>query len=286
MPTDLFYNTGIQTYVWMLTNRKEDQRLGKVQLIDASGERFWKSMRKSLGSKRREIPDNARKEIVKLYSEMLNGDSDWGEYSKIFDTTDFAYREVRVERPLKLNFQFNDERLEPLKAEKSFLKLSEQEQEALLQSLSTNVPTELFKNRDAFEKALKRALSPLDFTVPAPLKKSILSALSEKDETADVCKKSNGAIEADSDLRDHELVPVKEDWKGYIEREVSPFVPDAWVDESHTDPTDGEVGRVGYEINFNRYFYQYVPPRPVVEIDEELKTLEAEIANLLKGVAA
>jgi type I restriction enzyme M protein len=114
LPTDLFYNTGIQTYVWMLTNRKQDQRLGKVQLIDASGERFWNSMRKSLGSKRREISDDARNEIVKMYSQMLNGNSGWGEYSKIFDVADFAYREVRVERPLKLNFQFNAERLESI----------------------------------------------------------------------------------------------------------------------------------------------------------------------------
>ena len=286
LPTDLFYNTGIQTYVWMLTNRKQDQRLGKVQLIDASGERFWNSMRKSLGSKRREISDDARNEIVKMYSQMLNGNSGWGEYSKIFDVADFAYREVRVERPLKLNFQFNAERLELLKAEKAFIRLSDEEQTALLEALSTDVPTELFKNREIFEKALKKALSPLDFNIPAPLKKAILSSLSEKDETADVCKKSNGTIEADSDLRDHELVPLKEDWKDYISREVKPFVPDAWVDESHTDPTDGEVGRVGYEINFNRYFYQYVPPRPVAEIDEELKTLEAEIASLLKGIAA
>ena len=114
LPTALSYNTGIQTYVWMLTNRKQDQRLGKVQLIDASGERFWNSMRKSLGSKRREISDDARNEIVKMYSQMLNGNSGWGEYSKIFDVADFAYREVRVERPLKLNFQFNAERLESI----------------------------------------------------------------------------------------------------------------------------------------------------------------------------
>jgi len=286
LPTDLFYNTGIQTYVWMLTNRKEEKRLGKVQLIDASGERFWKSMRKSLGSKRREIPDDARKEIVRLYSEMLNGNSDWGEYSKIFDTTDFAYREVRVERPLKLNFQFSAERLKLLKQEKPFLRLSTEEQGKLLQALSTNVPTELFKNRDEFEQELKEVLRPLDFNISAPLKKSIISALSEKDETADICKKPNGTIEADSDLRDHELVPLNEDWKDYIEREVKPFVPEAWVDEEHTDPTDGEVGRIGYEINFNRYFYKYVPPRPVTEINAELKELESEIAQLLKGVAA
>ena len=140
--------------------------------------------------------------------------------------------------------------------------------------------------RDVFEKALKKALKDVDVKISAPLKKAILSALSEKDDTAEACTDAKGNIEADSDLRDHELVPLKEDWQDYVEREVKPFVPDAWVDESHKDAGDGQTGRVGYEINFNRYFYKYVPPRPVAEIDEELKTLEAEIANLLKGVAA
>lgn len=283
LPTDLFYNTGISTYVWMLTNKKDEKRRGKVQLIDASSERFWQSMRKSLGSKRREIPESARQETVKIYNEMLNGKAGMGEYSKIFDNADFAYREIRIERPLKLNFQASPERLERLKLEKTFLKLAVEEQEALLSALS-KLPTDLFKNRDAFEKVLGKTLKGLD--IKAPLKKSILSALSERDETADACTDKDGNIEADSELRDHELVPLKEDWKAYVAREVTPFVPDAWVDESYKDITDKKVGRVGYEINFNRYFYKYVPPRPVTEIDEELKKLEAEIANLLKGVAA
>ena len=157
LPTDLFYNTGIQTYVWMLTNKKDETRQGKVQLIDASSERFWQSMRKSLGSKRREIPENARQEIVKIYNQMLNGESGWGEYSKIFDAEDFGYREIRVERPLKLNFQFSPERIDILKQDKNFLKLEMTEQEELLQALSTNVPTDLFKSRDVFEKALNKA---------------------------------------------------------------------------------------------------------------------------------
>ena len=111
LPTDLFYNTGIQTYVWLLSNRKPTDRRRKVQLIDASGERFWKSMRKSLGSKRREIPETARKEVVRIYADMLNGNGESGEFSKTFDTTDFGYREIRVERPLQLNFQVAPERI-------------------------------------------------------------------------------------------------------------------------------------------------------------------------------
>ena len=122
LPTDLFYNTGIQTYVWLLTNRKPKNRQGKVQLIDASGERFWKSMRKSLGSKRREITDEARAEIVRLYAGFLNSESGQDDVSKIFDTTDFGYREIRVERPLKLNFQVSDERLARLVEQKAICK--------------------------------------------------------------------------------------------------------------------------------------------------------------------
>lgn len=280
LPTDLFYNTGIQTYVWMLTNKKDEKRRGKVQLIDASSERFWQSMRKSLGNKRREIPEGSRQEVVKIYNEMLNGKSGMGEYSKIFSNADFAYREIRVERPLKLNFQFAPERIERLKVDKAFIKLDEGEQKEIYKTLMAQKAS-LFKNRDAFEKALDKAVK-----VKGPVRKAILAALSEKDDAADICTDKDGRVEADSDLRDHELVPLKEDWKEYVAREVAPFVPDAWVDESYRDATDKKVGRVGYEINFNRYFYKYVPPRPVEKIDEELKSLEAEIADLLKGVAA
>jgi type I restriction enzyme M protein len=285
LPTDLFYNTGIQTYVWMLTNKKDEKRRGKVQLIDASGERFWQSLRKSLGSKRREITDQAREEVVKIYHELLNGEAGWGEFSKIFSTTEFGYREIRIERPLKLNFECSAERMELLKLEKAFIKLTDAEQQELLQALAT-LPQKQFKNRDMFEKELKKALKALSFKISAPMNKVIMAALSEKDEEADICKDVKGNVEADSDLRDHELVPLAEDWQDYVEREVKPFVPDAWVDESHRDAADCKIGRVGYELNFNRYFYKYVPPRPVAEIDNELKTLEAEIANLLKEVAA
>jgi type I restriction enzyme M protein len=286
LPTDLFYNTGIQTYVWLLTNRKSNGRRGKVQLIDASSERFWKLMRKSLGSKRREIPENARNEIVRIYSEMLNGGGDYGEFSKIFDTTDFGYREIRVERPLRLNFQANPEHIARLAEEKGIAKLYETEREDLLDGLGSHLPTEIFRNRGEFEKVLNRALREIGTRIAAPVKKAILSALSERDETADVCFDGDGKPEPDTDLRDHELVPLKEDWQDYVVREVMPFVPDAWVDESYSDEQDRRVGRVGYEINFNRYFYNFVPPRPLAEIDGELKALEAEIAGLLKEVAA
>ncbi|OOY11637.1 restriction endonuclease subunit M [Thioclava marina] len=284
LPTDLFYNTGIQTYVWLLTNRKDKDRRGKVQLIDASGERFWKSMRKSLGSKRREIPQEATEEIARIYHDMLNGNSDWADVSKIFETTDFGYREIRVERPLKLAFSVTPEGLEALREAKPFAKLDEDEQARVLEALEGLPVGERWLSRNKFEKALSGALRAAGVKLGAPVKKAVLSALSERDEDAEVCTDKNGNPEPDTDLRDHELVPLNEDWRAYVQREVLPFVPDAWVDESYTDAQDGGVGRVGYEINFNRYFYKYVPPRPLEEIDAELKALEAEIAGLLQEV--
>lgn len=285
LPTDLFYNTGIQTYVWLLTNRKATERRGKVQLIDASGETFWKSMRKSLGSKRREIPDDARHEIVRLYADFLNGENGASDVSKIFDTTDFGFREIRVERPLRLNFQASEERIEKLEAAKAFEKLDDGDKDVILEAIRT-LPGELFTNRDLFQTALDKTLKAAGVKAGASVKKTILSALSERDEDADICTDKDGNPEPDTELRDHELVPLKEDWRDYVDREVIPFAPDAWVNERHRDASDGEVGRVGYEINFNRYFYQFVPPRPLKTIDEELRNLEAEIAALLKKVAA
>lgn len=131
LPTDLFYNTGISTYVWLLTNRKPAARRGKMQLIDASGERFWKSMPKSLGSKRREIPDEARHEIVRLYADFLNGESGQEDVSKIFETADFGYREIRVERPLRLNFQASKDRIARLRHDKIFQKLAANERKEI-----------------------------------------------------------------------------------------------------------------------------------------------------------
>ncbi|MDE0508268.1 MAG: class I SAM-dependent DNA methyltransferase [Gammaproteobacteria bacterium] len=284
LPTDLFYNTGIQTYVWLLTNRKSPNRSGKVQLIDASGESFWKPLRKSLGSKRREIPDEARHEIVRIYADFLNGESDDSEVSKVFDTTDFGYREIRVERPLKLNFQVNDERLALLAAQKPFAKLEDAERAAVEAALRT-IGGQLFTNRDVFEKVLTKSLKEAGVKIRALVKKVILAALAERDEVADVCNDKHGNPEPDPTLRDHELVPLTEDWRDYVKREVEPFVSDAWVDQDYRDARDSKVGRAGYEINFNRYFYRYVSPRPLEEINTEFRVLEEDIADLLKEIA-
>ena len=150
-------------------------------------------------------------------------------------------------------------------------------QEEILSVLRSLPPDKVWKNREAFASALKAAFRDSSFSYPpSSLFKAILIALAERDETADVCTDSRGNPEPDPELRDYENVPLTEDVQAYFEREVLPHVPDAWIDYSKT--------RVGYEINFNRYFYKYTPPRPLEEIEADLKKIEREIAEILAQV--
>jgi type I restriction enzyme M protein len=293
LPEQLFYNTGIATYIWILTSKKQPQRERKVQLINATD--FWVPMRKSLGNKRRQISNAQIDEITELYEFFKVG-----EKSKQFDREDFGYRKITVERPLRLNFQASDERIVRLKDEKAFQDLAvskkrkveereadeaagRRQQRGILDMLST-LSGDLYKDRDAFVKVLNKAIKAAGIEVKAPLKKAILSALSERDETAEICRDKDGKPEPDPQLRDTENVPLKEDIWEYFEREVKPHVPDAWVNTEVCDEKDGKVGKVGYEINFNRYFYQYQPPRQLEEIEAEIKVLEKDILEMLRGV--
>ncbi|MFH1114184.1 MAG: class I SAM-dependent DNA methyltransferase [Pseudomonadota bacterium] len=294
LPEQLFYNTGIATYVWVLTNRKEPKYAGKVQLIDASS--LWVQMRKSLGNKRREISPKHIDQITEIHLGFEDGEN-----SKIFDTTDFGYRKVRVERPLRLNFQVSEERIARLKENTTFQSLAVSKKKSPeakavdeaegrkvqneILAMLLGMPDTLFKDRPSFEKALKRAIRSAGLTIGGPMKKAILAALSERDETADICRDKDGNPEPDTDLRDHEHVPLKEDIREFFEREVRPHVPDAWIDETYRDDRDGKTGKVGYEINFNRYFYKYQPPRPLEKIEAEITQVEGEILDLLREVA-
>lgn len=279
LPTDMFYNTGIATYVWVLSNNKPAERQGKVQLINAV-DRYSK-MRKSLGSKRQYIDDANIEAIVRLYGAFEENDE-----SKIFPTTAFGYRRITVERPLQLNFQASPERLAKLADEKPLQKLDDAQQQALHDAIATLDADTLYRNRDAFSKALKAALKPLDFKLGAPQLKAVLNALSERDEEADICTDKNGNPEADSSLRDNENVPLNETVEDYFQREVIPHVPDAWIDQSKCDEQDGEVGIVGYEIPFNRHFYVFQPPRPLEEIDADLKACTDKIKAMIEGLSA
>ncbi|MEA1895232.1 MAG: N-6 DNA methylase, partial [Euryarchaeota archaeon] len=295
LPDQLFYNTGISTYLWIVTNRKEEHRRGKIQLIDATG--FFTKMRKSLGNKRHEIgdgrdgkPDHIA-EITRLYGDFIEC-----EHVRIFDNADFGYQRITVERPLRLNFVVNAERLLKVREAKQFVNLAtskkrkDQEkahaeiaegvkvQQSILDALGTRSLSScgVIKNHDEFTKLLGDAFKDSGVKVALPLFKTILMALSERDDTAEMCTGKKGNPEPDSELRDYENVPLTEEIAEYMAREVLPHVPDAWVDESKT--------RVGYEINFNRYFYKYTPPRPLEEIESDLKGIEAEIAGMLEGM--
>lgn len=267
LPTDLFYNTGIATYIWILSNRKPSHRKGKVQLINASSERFWEKMRSSQGNKRREISPAQQTEIINLYGGITtNG------VSKVFANADFGYTAVTVERPLRLNFQVNDERTAKLDACKPL-----QKPDNLLPSLKETLATldsvKVWKNRDTFLKELKTVLKKAELKLSPQQQKAVWLALSEKDATADICHDAKGAPEPDTDLRDVENIPLCTDIDAYFAREVLPHVPDAWMDRTKD--------RIGYEIPFNRHFYVYTPPRPLEVIDAELRELSKEIVELL-----
>ena len=306
LPEQLFYNTGIVTYIWLLSNRKAPKRRGKVQLIDASS--FWKLMDRSLGDKRRQIPLEKALDILKILNDYQDGDTrvvtrdvnqETAVVSRIFPTAQFGFRKVTVQRPLRLNFQASAERVIRLKEERAFQNLAKSKKrgpaadedeaegrrlQGRLLTLLGSLPDTKVKDRDEFEKVLDGAVKAAGFKLAAPVKRAILSALSERDETAAICLKRDGSPESDSELCDEERVPLAEDVYAHFEREVAPHYPDAWIDESKRDTTDGEVGVIGYEVNFNRNFYRYAPPRRLEEIEYDIRELEKEIVRMLGEV--
>ena len=278
LPTDMFYNTGIATYVWILSNHKAAARQGKVQLID--GSQYYAKMRKSLGSKRQYITEHQISELVRLY-----GCFEATAQSKIFPIDAFGYRRITVERPLRLNFQTSAERLGKVLEEKALQKLDSAAQQQLTAALQAMDASVLHRNREQFTKLLKKALTTHSVSLSTPELKALLNALSERDPEADICL-SKGQPEADSGLRDFENVPLGESVYDYFKREVIPHVPDAWIEESKADAQDGQVGIVGFEIPFNRYFYVFQPPRPLAEIDRDLKACTNRIKQMIVGLSA
>jgi len=278
LPTDMFYNTGIATYVWVLSNHKAAARQGKVQLID--GSQHFAKMRKSLGSKRQYLTEDQIDELVRLYGRFEETPQ-----SKIFPVEAFGYRRITVERPLRLNFQTSPERIEKVLEEKAIEKMEAPARQRLIEALQSMDASVLHRNREQFSKLLKKALNAHDVSPSTPELKAILNALSERDPEADICL-VRGQPEADAGLRDNENVPLGESVYDYFEREVKPHVPDAWIDESKTDAQDGEVGVVGFEIPFNRHFYVFQPPRPLAEIDRDLKACTDRIKLMIEGLSA
>ena len=235
-------------------------------------------MRKSLGSKRKYLTEEQIEEIVRLYDSF-----DPTKTCKIFNTKAFGYRRITVERPLQLAIYPSDaDRLEALQADKAWEKLNEAVQQTLRNAL-TALDSE-YLARDSFFKALKKGLRNSNLKLNASNLKLLCKHLGEHNDEAEVCTDKKGTPEPNPDLRDHENVPLTEDVNEYFEREVRPHVPNAWIDESKKDEKDGLVGIVGYEIPFNRHFYEYVPPRPLEEIDADLDKVTAEIMELLREV--
>ena len=319
LPDQLFYNTGISTYIWVLTNRKEPRRKGKVQLIDAR--RFYVKMPKSLGNKRNKIGDPTDRpsepdqigEVTRIFGNFKYGEprsfkeeslitklpvQKTRVVSKIFDNVDFGFHKITVERPLRLNFQPTLERIARLETERGFVKLAtsnkkneerrlveiaegKQRQDAireLLADFAEQHGDTLYKDRKAFLTYLREVDHAANVRLTAPELKVVLSALGERDETAEICRDRNGNPEPDPELRDTESVPLKESIQAYFEREVLPHVSDAWIDERKT--------KVGYELPLNRHFYQCEPPRLLEVIEADIKTLEREILDLLADVTA
>ncbi|TQE99483.1 MAG: SAM-dependent DNA methyltransferase [Spiribacter salinus] len=279
LPTDMFYNTGIATYVWVLSNRKPAERRGRVQLINATGR--YRKMRKSLGSKRQYIDEENINEIVRLY-----GAFEETEESRIFTTEAFGYRRITVERPLRLNFQASEERIRRIPEEKPIQKLDELTQVQILAACEAIGAEIVYRDREAFTRILKRALKEKQVKLGAPQLKAVLNALSERDPEAEPCTDPKGNPEPDTGLRDNENVPLGESVYDYFEREVRPHVPDAWIDDAKRDEHDGEVGIVGYEIPFNRHFYVFKPPRPLEEIDADLKACTDRIKRMIEELSA
>lgn len=285
LPDQLFYNTGISTYIWIVTNRKSRKRKKKIQLINAVS--FYKKMTRSLGNKRNEISDENISEIVNIYDQFKEN-----EYCKIFNNDDFGYWRITVERPLRLNFQSSPVRIEKLWHETAFKnlaisikggkqKLEEEErgkeyQKSIISILSKIDSTIIYKNRDKFTLEISRILGSTGLKISQSVLKSILNALSAKDETADICYDKDGKPEPDPNLRDYENVPLKDDIERYFKAEVLPHVPDAWIDHSKT--------KKGYEINFSKYFYKYQPLRSVEEIRADILNLDKETEGILKDI--
>ena len=284
LPDQLFYNTGISTYIWIVTNRKPKDRKNKIQFVNAAD--FFKDMSRSLGNKRKEISEEDIKKITQIY-----GDFKGGEYCKVFPNEYFGYTKVTVERPLRLNFQASKERIERVGQETAFVNLGkskkkgkkaikeieegEKLQKQILTMLS-DMDSALYKSRPRFIKALEKKVTETDLKINAPLINAILSALSERDESADICLGKNGKPEPDTDLRDYENVPLLENIDEYFNREVLPYAPDAWMDRSRD--------KIGYEINFTKEFYKYKPLRPLEDIRKNILALEKDMNGLLEAL--
>ncbi len=320
LPEQMFYNTGIGTYIWVVSNRKTENRRGKIQLIDARDR--WSPMKRSLGDKRRYLSDDAIELVTHEHGAFEASETN-GETSKLFDNADFGYRRITVQRPLRLRFQFTRE------AKERFLDACPELLDAV-QAIEEVIGLEPYNDWNAVWGKVQKIVKDSDsewakgakgtvqkklfrdlFTETDPEAEPVIAKHSKR--TRAVCyadfpgqtlpdgmgiddidhlfgvypdkdDKKQIEFEPDSKLKDFENIPLKEDIVSYFLREVQPYVPDAWIDRKSVDEQDGGIGKVGYEINFNREFFKYQPPRPLAEIDKELEAVENRIMGMLREV--
>jgi type I restriction enzyme M protein len=269
LPEQLFYNTGIASYVWLLSNRKSPEREGLVQLIDAR--EMWERIRKSLGEKRRFITDEQVAEITRLH-----GSLDESDVSKLIPVERFGYRTITVDRPLRAHWEIGPATWDGLADEKALAKLDLETCEAVVAEL-TSTQERVMPTEDACKLRLREVLASAGVAKPpAPLLKALVARCMVRDPEAEPVRDDKGRLVADPALRDTESVPLTEDVDVYMQREVLPYTPDAWIEDAAT--------RVGYEIPFSRLFYTYVPPRQSAEIKEDLRDRERRIRTLLDEV--
>ncbi|MFY4815737.1 N-6 DNA methylase, partial [Haloarcula sp. AONF1] len=277
LPENLFYNTGIRTYIWVLSNEKPEAREDKVQLIDAQD--LYAEMDESLGEKRHELAQEHIDEISRVF-----GDLEANGRSKVVPTEEFGYRRIVIDRPLRMSFRATEERIESLDDERAFTNRDEETQEAVKEALRTLDDDKQWMDRDEFINDVELAFNMQGVEVRNSVYNAIERALGEQNDDAEIVTDSKGSPDHDSDRRMRERVPLGTDPRNYFEEEVSPYLENAWINESskYHDDQDGGLGVVGYEINFRRYFETYESPRTVSQIDSEISDVESNISQLLE----
>ena len=282
LPTDMFYNTGISTYVWIISNRKPAARRGKLQLIDASS--FWQKMRKTLGSKRKELSPEHIADITRLFGQFEEAtrsvDGQNVPISRIFDNEAFGYHTITVERPLRMRFEIQEDFILAIFNSQKLPKLNVVFDMELVGNITISLASQTKKswpNQKDFITAIKVEAKKLEKTLSAAELKIFVNGCGIKDKDAEIVYDSKNKPLPDSSLRDTENVPLLDDIASYFQREVLPHAPDAWIDPDKT--------KLGYEIPFNRHFYVFEPPRPLAEIDADLKRSMDRIKQMIEGLA-
>ena len=270
LPNELFFNTPLATYIWIISNRKSPSRKGKVQLINAAD--LFAKMRKGMGDKKNELQQSHIKKISELYSDFKQN-----ELCKIFDNDDFSYREVVIERPLRQDYAASPGRLDRLKVSRLLTKLTEKERLKLLAAIVSSAGGGVIKKRANFFAAIEKALATADVGIKKAWIPKIVDELAEVNAEGEIVLDSEGKPVPDSELQDTEIVPSGQEIKEYFEREVKPHVPDAWISR--------EMPKTGYEIPFTRHFYKYQPPREIKDIDDDIRKVAREITKLLEDSA-